>query len=133
MIQWREDFRIGVNEIDEQHMRLFDIANRAYELLKDELITDKYDAIIAIIEELKEYTVYHFNFEQEYMVKIGYKKFLSHKVLHDDFVEKINNVNMSKIDEDQGQYILDILEFVVKWIEGHILGQDKKITAAQNG
>jgi hemerythrin len=131
MITWREEFRIGVEDIDEQHMQLFDIANRAYELLKDEMRADKYDGIIAIIEELKEYTVYHFNFEQEYMAKIGYKKFLSHKVLHDDFIEKINNVNMNKIDEDQGQYLLDILEFVVKWIEGHILGQDKKITGQQ--
>ncbi|MEN6460674.1 MAG: bacteriohemerythrin [Syntrophomonas sp.] len=131
MITWREEFSIGVKDIDDQHKQLFDIANRAYELLKDEMRDDKYDGIIAIIEELKEYTVYHFNFEQGYMAKIGYKKLLSHKVLHDDFIEKINNVNMNKIDEDQGQYLLDILEFVVKWIEGHILGQDKKITGQQ--
>lgn len=131
MITWREEFSIGVKEIDEQHKQLFDIANRAYKLLKDEMRDDKYDGIIAVIEELKEYTVYHFNYEQEYMIKIGYKKFLSHKVLHDDFVEKIYGVNINKIDEDQQQYLLDILEFVVKWIEGHILGRDKKITGQE--
>jgi hemerythrin len=128
LITWRDEFSIGVSEIDDQHRQLFDIANRAYVLLKNDLLADKYDAIVAIIEELKEYTVYHFNYEQEYMARIGYKKLLSHKVLHDEFIEKVNSVNINKIDEDQRQYLLDILEFVVKWIEGHILGQDKKIT-----
>jgi hemerythrin len=128
LITWRDEFSIGVSEIDDQHRQLFDIANRAYALLKNQLLVDKYDAIVAIIDELKEYTAYHFNCEQEYMARIGYKRLLSHKVLHDDFIEKVNSVNLNKIDEDQRQYLLDILEFVVKWIEGHILGQDKKIT-----
>lgn len=127
LITWRDEFSIGVSEIDDQHRKLFDIANRAYTLLKNQLLVDKYDAIVAIIDELKEYTAYHFNYEQEYMARIGYKRLLSHKVLHDDFIEKINSINLNKIDEDQEQYLLDILDFVVKWIEGHILGQDKKI------
>ncbi|MEN6348611.1 MAG: bacteriohemerythrin, partial [Syntrophomonas sp.] len=129
MITWREEFRIGENSIDEQHMQLFSIAGRAFDLLKDDLRTDKYDEIVAILEELKNYTVYHFKFEEEYMVRIGYGKFLSHKVLHDDFIEKINSIDIDKIDDNQGEYLMGILDFVVKWIEGHILGQDKKYAA----
>ena len=51
---------VGVIEIDEQHKKLFEIVNRIKALLNDELIFDKYDGIIAIINELKEYTIYHF-------------------------------------------------------------------------
>jgi len=126
MIEWNERFRLGVKDIDEQHMQLFDIAGRAYELINNDFQTDKYDGIIEILEELKQYAVYHFKFEEEYMASIGYGKFLSHKVLHDDFIEKVNGIDMRQVDENQGQYLLGILDFVVKWIEGHILGQDKK-------
>lgn len=126
MISWREEFSIGVKEIDEQHMKLFEIANRAYELLKDEWRDDKYDGIVRILDELKEYTVYHFKFEEFYQMNIGYPKFLSHKIMHDDFIEKINNIDLDRVDENQGQYLLEILDFVVKWIQEHILGQDKK-------
>lgn len=126
MISWREEFSIGVKEIDEQHMKLFEIANRAYELLKDEWRDDKYDGIVRILDELKEYTVYHFRFEEAYQMSIKYPKFLSHKIMHDDFIEKINSVDLEKVDENQGQYLLEILDFVVKWIQEHILGQDKK-------
>ncbi len=126
MITWKEEFKVGVKEIDEQHMQLFDIAGRAYELLRNDLQTDKYDGIIEILEELKEYAVYHFKFEEDYMASIKYGKLLSHKVLHDDFIEKVSGIDMRQIDDNQGQYLMGILEFVVKWIEGHIIGQDKK-------
>lgn len=127
MIKWKDEYSIGVETIDEQHQKLFEIANRAYALLKNELLLDKYDRIVDIFGELKEYTEHHFRFEQEYMASIGYRKMLSHKVVHDDFVEKIKGINLDKMDEEQDQYLMDLLDFVVQWIEQHILGMDKKI------
>jgi len=127
MISWRDEFALGVPEIDEQHKNLFAIANRAYEVLKNQLLVDKYDQIVAIFNELKDYTVYHFSYEEEYMKSIGYRKLLSHKVEHDDFIQRINETDLRAIDENQEQYLIDTLEFVVSWIEKHILGVDKKI------
>ncbi|HHV74678.1 MULTISPECIES: bacteriohemerythrin [unclassified Thermoanaerobacterium] len=125
MITWKEDFRLGIDEIDKQHKRLFDIANEAYDLLKNEFAIDKYDHIVDIIKELKDYTIYHFDYEEGYMKSIGFKKLLSHKVLHDDFKEKINNIDLDKIDQNQDEYIKDILNFLVDWIEKHILKDDR--------
>lgn len=125
MIEWRDEFSVGNDDIDTQHKKLFQIAGKAYTLLKDDLMTDKYDQIIGILQELKDYTVYHFSFEEEYMKSIGYKKLLSHKVLHDDFVERINNVNLNALDENQSKYIMETLDFIVSWIGEHILGNDK--------
>lgn len=127
MIQWNDGFMIGVKDIDEQHKRLFDIANNAYQLLKNDLILDKYDQIVDIFEELKNYTVYHFAFEERYMAEIGYKKLLSHKVYHDDFIAKVNEVDFDKLDQAQEQYLIGILDFVVHWIQDHILEVDKRI------
>lgn len=128
MIIWKEEYQIGVPEIDAQHQKLFEICGRAYDLLKNEIYLDKYDKIIEILEELRNYTIYHFKSEEEYMKKIGYKRLLSQKVAHDDFVEKINNIDFKDIDEKQDAAILDILEFIIKWIENHILREDKKIS-----
>lgn len=129
MIQWKKSYRIGVEEIDQQHQRLFEIANQAYELLKNDLVTDKYDRIVSIIEELRDYTIYHFGFEENYMASIGYKKRLSHKVIHDDFIAKLNEVDLDHIDDNQDQYLTELLDFVVQWIEQHILGTDKLIVS----
>ena len=128
MVAWKEEYRTGIEKIDHQHRKLFEIAGRAYDILRDELCLDKYDQIVAIIEELKEYTVYHFNFEEEYMHSIGYEGLSSHKIQHENFIEKINNVDLTQIDHDQDKSLLDILDFVIGWIDGHILGTDKLIS-----
>jgi hemerythrin len=127
MIKWKDQYCLGVESIDEQHKELFNIANRIYDLLKNELIMDKYDQIIEIIEELKKYTVYHFKAEEEYMQRIGYKKFLSQKVAHNDFLEKMDSIDLDKIDNGHNEYLLGILDFVCIWLVEHIIKEDKLI------
>lgn len=128
LIKWKEEYRVGVALIDQQHQKLFEIANRAYNLLADEWRIDKYDDIIVILEELRDYALFHFSAEEEHMKKIGYQRFLSHKVEHDDFKEELNAVDLYKLDDDQETYLSNILSFVVTWIENHILKVDKQIT-----
>lgn len=130
MIYWKEDYRLGVDLIDQQHQKLFQIAEDIYNLLKNNLYTDKYDRILLLLSELKDYTIFHFRSEEEYMRQIGYRRLLSHRVEHDDFVNKISNVDMDRIDENQDAYILELLDFVVKWIGEHILQKDKQIVSA---
>ncbi len=125
MIEWKDEYALGVELIDEQHRKLFEIAGRAYNVLKDQFSADKYDDIIAIIDELKDYAVYHFQTEEQYMQSIAYRKFLSHKVLHDDFILNINQIDLRQVDDNPEKYLLEVLDFIVKWIGEHILGQDK--------
>lgn len=127
-IKWSDDYLIGVENIDRQHKKLFEIANKAYDLLRNEFYTDKFDRIVEILSELKEYTVFHFQTEEDYMQQIGYKKLFSQKIEHQNFINKINAVNLKEIDKNQEQSILDILDFVTSWIKHHILEVDKLIT-----
>ncbi len=128
MIKWSDDYAIGVPEIDAQHKQLFVIANEMYELLKNELITDKYNSIVDIINELRDYTGYHFKAEEEYMKSIGYKRLLSQIAAHHDFLEKMAAIDLTKIDNGQNQYLLEMLDFVCNWLVNHIIKEDKQIT-----
>lgn len=125
MFEWKDGYETGVPHIDEQHKKLFDIGNDAYELLTNSFSIDKYDKILEIIGELKDYAIFHFKSEEDYMLSIGYKKFLSHKVQHDEFVNAVNNIDYARIDEGQNEYILEILQFVHKWVCEHILISDQ--------
>ncbi|WP_378952561.1 bacteriohemerythrin [Pelosinus sp. sgz500959] len=129
MVVWKDEFSIGVDLIDEEHKHLFVIANEIYDLLNNDLIIDKYDQILYIINNLKDYTIKHFADEEAYMLNCGYRKFLSHKALHIDFIEKINAVDLEKIDNGQNQYLVEIMNFVCNWLIEHILTEDKMITA----
>lgn len=108
MLHWKDDYLLNIEEIDDQHKELFRIAEDAFNLLKNEYLIDKYDRIVALINELKNYTVFHFSSEEEYMRSIGYQDLLSHRVEHQKFIETINNIDLEEVDESQDEYILSI-------------------------
>ena len=60
MFLWKEEYNTGIEDIDNQHKELFRVSNEAYNLLKDDFRTDKYDKIIEIISDLRDYTIYSF-------------------------------------------------------------------------
>jgi hemerythrin len=124
MLKWKDEYRIGIELIDTQHQRLFEIGQEAYELLNDEMRVDKYDRIVQVLEELRQYTMYHFKCEEEYMKSISYRKFFGQKVEHDDFIKKINEVKIDGIDENQDEYLKELLAFIFDWIIEHILTKD---------
>lgn len=128
--EFTKDYHTGIDFIDEEHAKLFEIANRAYDLLTNQFVTDKYDAIVAVLEELKEYTKYHFNHEEEYMKSINYPKRFSQLHQHTQFINKLNSYNLKEIDVNQQEGILEILDFLAVWLQGHIKGMDKKIGEA---
>ena len=127
MYEFKEEYKTGIDFIDEQHKVLFEIADKTYNLLKNDLSLDKYDKIVALIEELQNYTVFHFNAEEEYMKSINYKRMFTQKIEHDAFIKRIKDVDFSKIDQDQDEYIISILQLLNDWLTGHIFENDKLI------
>jgi hemerythrin len=128
MLIWKEEYETGIGFIDEQHQKLFEIGNRAYELFQNKIYMDKYDKIIDIIHELKDYTVFHFRAEEQFLLKGDYKGFFAHKVEHDDFIKKLEDIDYNRIDQGQNEYIVELLNFVYDWIKEHILVTDMKFS-----
>lgn len=124
MFEMKEEYKVGVPQIDSEHQKLFEIGEKAYQLLKDPYVIDKYDKIVEVIEELKEYTIYHFKHEEEYMESINYKRLFSQKIEHAKFVKKIEDVDLNQIDKDQDEGIMGILTFLNNWLIYHILEKD---------
>lgn len=131
MYEWRTEYALGIDEIDEQHQRLIEIANRVYAVLHDQWRLDKFNQILEVLDELKNYTVYHFTFEEAYMEKIGYKKRFSHAMEHNAFVEKLKTADLREIDDEQEKYLNDLLDFIAGWIVNHIMTTDKLYTQKQ--
>ena len=127
MYEFKEEYKTGIDFIDEQHKVLFGIADKTYNLLKNDFTLDKYDKIVALIHELQNYTEFHFNAEEKYMESINYKRMFTQKIEHAAFIKRIKDVDFSKIDKDQDEYIISILQLLNDWLSGHIFENDKLI------
>ena len=129
MLIWKEEYSIGIDLIDVQHKHLFEIGNDAYELLKNDLYIDKYDKIIQILEDLRQYAKFHFQSEENYMMEIKSDQLPSQKIAHDEFVKKIYDIDFKSIDENQKEHLDEILTFIFNWILEHVLHKDKLISS----
>ncbi len=129
MIEWKEEYAIGISIIDEQHKKLFEIASDAEELLLMSNNIDKFDEIIDIINNLTDYVAFHFAAEQEIMEEIKFPKYFSHRVEHQDFIDELQKMNISAIDKDQQSQLLHIINLVIDWITEHVLEKDKGFAA----
>lgn len=127
MFEMKEEYMTGIELVDNEHRKLFEIAESVYQLLKNEFIPDKYDHIVLIIQELKDYTAKHFHDEEEYMESIDYRRLYTQKMQHKEFINKIEAINLDKIEEDGDTAIMDILNLVNNWLVNHILHEDKRI------
>lgn len=127
MYDFKEEYITGIAAVDAEHKRLFEIADEAYQLTKEELLVDKYDQVRHILGELKDYALQHFEHEEAYMASINYKHMFIQKVQHDQFREKINDMNLEHLDENTEEMLSEILEYLTGWLINHILEHDKQI------
>ncbi|NLH95857.1 MAG: hemerythrin family protein [Clostridiaceae bacterium] len=123
--EWRDEYHTGIDAIDKQHRHLLGIGARIFELAQDDEY-DRYDDIMEVLQELKEYTVYHFGYEEELMERYGYERYEPHKFQHFFLTKKIEKFEEEKheIDDRQKETILKLAEFISDWVTNHILKED---------
>ena len=123
-------YKTGINLVDEEHRRLFEIIRQTHDLIQDELLFDKYDKIMNLLAELRDYTEFHFHDEEMLMERIQYPDLAIQKRAHAVFIEKLVEVDLSNLDEmdnDQQSYLNDLIQFLLSWLCNHIMILDKKI------
>ncbi len=126
MFEFTKDCLIGTDALDNDHKHLFDLINRGVELLNNNFIQDKYDAIKALFDELFEYANLHFSREEEYMVSIRDPEIILQRVQHDHFRSMVWELSSKTLETDDAQQevLRDTLTFLAKWLYQHILGSD---------
>lgn len=130
MYEFKDEYLIGIEKIDKEHRRLFEIAEETYQLKNNEFIPDKYDQIKELLGELADYTKMHFEHEEEYMESIQYKKMFSQKTQHAAFIKWLNELDLEQINDEAAEHdkvIDEILKFLTDWLITHILETDKQI------
>lgn len=123
LIQWRDDFNVGVVMVDQQHHQLVNILNQLHDAMKSGC---RQEEVGAVLNELISYTRFHFNAEEKLMTDCGYPGADEHTRKHramvarvGDFVEdmRLNSVSTP----------VKLLNFLKEWLTKHILVTDREM------
>ncbi|MDC0335853.1 bacteriohemerythrin [Pseudodesulfovibrio sp.] len=122
-IEWDDSLLLGVKEIDEQHQQLVKIANSLLAAIADE---EKEPVLSKALSWLREYTVFHFNSEEEYMEQIGYPKRSEHAQQHLELKENVKTFQ-KMLYRKEAVEVSKIKNLLYEWLVGHIIDSDMAI------
>lgn len=122
LVTWSDKYSMNIKEIDEQHKNLVRMINELHDAM---LHAKSKEVALGIINEMAEYTQYHFSTEEKYMVQYRYPEYTAHKKEHDKFIKQVGDF---KKDYESGKAGLsfDLLNFLKDWLVTHIQESDKK-------
>lgn len=127
-ISWQADFSTGVPIIDDQHRVLINMLNDANTKLDDYSPLKDYEHIV---QGLLNYTVYHFQTEDNLMKQRGYEASHAavadrHRLQHKELAEKVVAVH-EQIKAGQRITKASLVSFLFNWLADHILHTDKEL------
>ena len=128
MIVWSNQFSVGVQEVDQQHQVLVGIVNQLSAALD---VQDSDFDSRKVIDELVQYTVYHFGTEERLMREISYAALDRHAGEHQSFVKKVGQL-VTQLDHGEGPSLVELLIFLRDWLISHILNSDRDMGDALN-
>ena len=144
LLSWTPDLSVGIDVIDAQHKRIVEYIN----LLHEARLRNDKEAIARVIEELVDYTLSHFSFEEAMMEEAKYRFVAPHKKVHELFVRRVSEYQQRfKMGEDVATVAADMQNTLVTWLMNHIkredmdygpavrasLGEDKQAEAKKKG
>lgn len=124
---WQDDYSVGDATIDKQHRKLIDILNRLHELLNDETLHDIDAEAGAVFDQLAEYVMTHFTYEEQAMADAGYplEKIVQHKRQHEALLGTVQTVMQAYQDGDT-RALGELLPYLYgDWLIEHICHSDK--------
>lgn len=122
LITWSEEYELGFKTVDEQHEKLVDLINKLYNAF---MLAEANEVISGILDDMLDYTVYHFKAEEDFFEAQGYSDSEKHKKEHELFVEKTKGF-VEKFSQNDADLTYDVMNFLRGWLLAHILGSDKE-------
>ncbi len=124
---WKEKYRIGNNEIDEQHYLLFSKIENLLVIARSGDLENKKKECQELIEFLIEYTKFHFEAEEKIQREMQYVGYTQHVWIHQGFIKTIQDYR-EKMEQD---FSLNTLKSfagtLLTWLAQHVCECDRKI------
>ena len=118
-MQWKDEYSVGITEIDDQHKRIADLFT-----LIDTAIENRasWSDVFFKLEQLREYARSHFTLEESLMRMHGYPQQAEHVALHRHFLDKLDQLQMTTLSR---QVTMSTISYLSNWYADHMKTQDR--------
>ncbi len=116
---WTDQLNVGIEVIDQQHRRIVEYINQLDDV---RIESHSREEVGNLINELVDYTISHFGFEESLQDEANYPFAKSHKKVHELFKQRVSDYQARF---DKGEDITKGLNsLLVTWLFNHIKRDD---------
>jgi methyl-accepting chemotaxis protein len=123
LMEWTSALQVGHPGIDQQHQKLIEIANRLNAAMQ---AGQGREVSGTILNELVDYTVNHFGFEEGLMNTHGYVDRDRHLEEHRKLIQSVTEFKR-QFDAGTASVSIELMGFIRDWLVNHILKVDKAL------
>ncbi|HEX7374590.1 MAG TPA: bacteriohemerythrin [Steroidobacteraceae bacterium] len=123
LLEWRDDFRIGIAEVDHEHQELIRLINELHAALGADRSQERVEEFLG---EIFARISAHFALEEKDMQARRYLEFAAHKTDHERLLDDIRDI----MDEHSDHGVLDEQAFsnsLAAWFGDHFKTYDARL------
>lgn len=122
-MEWKDEYSVGLDIIDEEHKRLLALINNvlAANLCRTGTVLERQS-----LDELLDYTEYHFQREEGLMREHGFPDYEGHKAQHDQMRTQVK-LYLKRYEEKGREILPEVANHLKLWLLQHIAGTDKRL------
>jgi hemerythrin-like metal-binding protein len=124
-VEWKDEYSVGIDSIDQQHKKLLNLINQLQTAV-DYSTGEEFER--EALDELVDYTKTHFTYEEGLMEQNDYPDFEPHKAQHVEMFNKVEEV-LAEYDKDPDTAMSNAVEYLKDWLIKHINGTDKQYSS----
>jgi hemerythrin len=124
---WRPEYSINIVEMDNHHKKLFELAENLYQITKN---NNQKELIKKGVSDLLEYTIFHFNAEEELLKKHKYPLLEDHNKKHKHLIQRVLNFSIELENNNLNEN--ELIQLLRDWILNHIFDEDRRYSKYLN-
>ena len=122
LFDFDKEFRLGIDSVDNEHVRLVDMLNQVHALLSE---GKRDEARQFFTQTLSGYVNEHFANEEKFMQSIGYPALDEHRKIHENFKKSFQELVPQIASADEAAFRKALTD-AFTWIITHIGKTDRK-------
>jgi hemerythrin-like metal-binding protein len=123
LIEWRDEFSIGLPDVDHEHREMISMINALHESLGPAVDGDR---VVAALGEIHARIAAHFALEEREMHRLDYIAFLDHKADHERLLDDILDI-MDSVEATAGYDPVKFGRRLSKWFTEHFRTHDARL------
>ena len=121
VVEWSDAIAMNIPMVDHDHRILLELINQ---IANSENANDP-TAVKFVLDELVNYTNFHFKREEDVLAEVGYPDLDEHRQLHSEMIAEVIDLQR-RFDDRNDSVGGELSQFLAMWLVNHIMYEDRR-------